>query len=99
MKTEKSTIRGIMLDIVFQHEKVENAPDQINSLFRGIAEVLARRNDIKTFAPRLSKEDDITATEVFYDLIQERTIVPAKDSHNLLPHFRLHSEAAYPDVR
>jgi len=97
MNTPKPKIRKIMLAILAKSEPVEYPPNQLSSLFRGIAEVLARQADKRTHDPRLSKEDDATATEVFWDLVLERIVTPGMNEKNLFPFFRVHSEAVFPD--
>lgn len=98
MNTPKQELRRIMIDIIVGKEPVQYPPDKMLVLFRGVAEVLARRAGRPTHDPRLSAADDAVATEVFSDLILDRIITPGRDSMNPLPCFRVHSEASFQDA-
>lgn len=58
---------------------------------------MARRSGGRSHDPRLSSEDDATATEVFWDLVLERIVTPGLNEANKFPFFRVHSEAVFPD--
>ena len=97
MSTPKKELRDVMIDVIFKKERVQYPPDRMGVLFTGVAEVLARRSGKSTHDPRLSPEDEATATEICSDLIHDRIITPGRDAANPFPCFRVHSEASYPD--
>lgn len=86
-----------MLAVLSKKEAVEYPPNQLTDLFRGMAEVMTRSEGKQTHEPRLSKEDDATATEIFWDLVLERIVTPGLNEANKFPFFRIHSEAVFPD--
>lgn len=101
MKTRKNELRSIVLDIVFEREKVSFEPSQFGHLTAGVAEILERQAGDRTFSGsvftpqvRLDPQDEMLVQEIFWDLIVERVLTIGNDSANpLFPWFRLHSDA------
>ncbi len=93
-------MKQIVLDILFDREKVYLDPCQFGHLTAGVAEVLYRRENptsrgMALVPERTLEENDwLFVQEIFWDLVGERIITIGMDSANAqYPWFRLHSEA------
>lgn len=101
MKTRKSEIRSILLDIIAGRERTSYGSSQVSNLLSGVAEVLERRANkpkdslgMFSHGARLDADDALLAHETIWDLLFERILTPGLDASNLeLPWVRVHSEA------
>jgi hypothetical protein len=100
MNARKSELRDVVLDIIFDREKVTYDPSQFTHLVSGVAEVLGRRasgsrSGINSLEYGLNDGDKTLVEEIFWDLFTERVITLGLDAVNIeFPWFRLHSDAA-----
>lgn len=91
MKTTKSEIRKIALDILF---KTPEPPANKDRLDGAILEALRSRASHDQDREGAHEYDWIMFEEMFWDLIMDRVIMPGTDAVNpALPNFRIRSDA------
>lgn len=91
-------LRGIVVDILLNRERVKYEATHYDHLLAGVAEVLARRGSTGQQQPlcgspdevRLHSHDVELVRDIFWDLFRQGVITLGKDGTNSMwPHFRL----------
>lgn len=98
----KAEIRAVILDILFDVERVQYSPTSFESLASGLEEVFGRRGEYlpetrfgitQATSQRLSDIDGERLTEVFWDLFRDGIITIGLNRDNpAFSKFRLHSD-------